>query len=482
MLINIVGDAYKVRSPYLNAQTCINYYPVLDQKHGKTITALYPTAGKVLFSAGENLEQVRQLYETNEVLYGVVGHKFYQIDAAGTRFEKGELLTGAGPVSIVSNGLQVMIVDGRNQYVYTIATDTFQQNPTADFLGCNVATYQDGYGILPVPNSTTWYITDLFDFSVINPLEFASANTDEQWIVSAVSKSQEVWLLKRNSTEIWYDTGNADFPFQRRQTLIIRYGCAAPYSLLKMDSNTLLWLARNEHAKLNVIRLDGYEASVISNDAVETAISSYAVINDAIGYVDQGSDGHVFYILTFPTADRTWVYDLSTGLWHERRSELNNEKPFIFPTRQGRDRGNCYALFSGKRLVGDFQTGNIFALDDNINTENDILITRERTTCHVSEDERFLFINNFQLIAETGVGLNDGEGSDPQIMLQVSKNGAVTFGVERWRSLGRQGYYKHRVKWNALGASRDWVFRLRIRSPVKVFILGARADVEGAAD
>lgn len=482
MLVNIVGDAYKVRTPNLNAQTCINLYPVLDKKHGKTITALYPTPGKLLFSSGIAGEECRQLYESNYTLYAVIGHKFYEVDSEGNRVEKGELLTGTGPVTIISNGLQIMIVDGVNQYVFTLATNTFQVNPSVNFQGCNIATYQDGYGIIPVPNSTTWYITDLFDFSVINALEFASANTDEQWIISTISKSQEVWLLKRNSTEIWYDTGNADFPFQRRQTLIMRYGCAAAYSLVKMDSNTLFWLARNEHAKLTVVRLDGYESVQISNDAIETAMSSYTVIDDAIGYVDQGEDGHLFYILTFPTADRTWVYDISTDLWHERRSELNNKEPFIFPTRQGRDRGNCYTSFAGKRVVGDFETGNLYLLDDNINTENEIFITRERTTCHVSEDERFVFIENFQLIAETGVGLNDGEGSDPQIMLQVSKNGGHTFGVERWRSLGRQGYYKHRVKWNALGASRDWVFRLRIRSPIKVFILGARADIQLAKD
>jgi hypothetical protein len=481
MIIPFVGDAYKVRSPNVNAQTCINLYLVMDQKGGKTPTALYRTPGLTLFSDDNDANySVRGLIESNDVLYGVVDNKFYKYDTQGNRTELGTLLTSEGRVEFEANGVQIAITEagGVNYYVYTIATNTFQQNPSANFPHSVVMTYQDGYGILPEPRSTTWYITDLFDFSTINPLEFASANTSEDYLVAAISRAQELFLIKTNSTEVWYDTGAADFPFERRQTLILRYGIAAKYSLVRIDNNILIWLGRNEHSQPTVVFANGYDMLEISDEGVNIAINSYDVIDDAFAFAYKQDDGHLFYVLTFPTVDRTWVYDLNTRAWHERRSQIDNTQPATQPTRQGRWRPNCYANFARKHIVGDFESGKLFYIDVNNYTENDTPIRWERTTYHLSKDEKYVECAGFQLIIQSGVGLTDG--SDPQIMFQWSKDFAHTFSPERSRSMGKLGEFKKRLLWPALGTSRDWVFRASGDDPVFVAILGARADMREA--
>lgn len=481
MIIPFVGDAYKLRSPNLNQETCINLYLILDidQKGNRFPQALYRTQGLTLFSDdNDDNFSVRGLIESNDVLYAVIDNKFLRIDKLGNRTELGTLLTSVGRVEFEANGLQIMITEtpGDNYYVYTLLTRTFAKTPSEFFPRSRVCAYQDGYGVLVEHDTTKWYITDLFDFGVISALEFASANTSEDYLITAISRAQELFLLKRNGTEVWFDTGNADFPFERRQTLVLRYGIAAAYSLVRIDNNNLIWLGTNEHSNIIVVGLNGYDATPLSNEAVDFEINSYAFIDDAFAFAYE-QDGHLFYVLTFPTADRTWVYDISTKAWHERRSQINNTEPSLVPTRQGRWRPNCYAFFNGQHIVGDFDSGKLFYIDKNNYTDNGVPITWERTAYHLSRDEKYVECNNFQLIIQSGVGLPIGQGSDPRIMFQWSKDFGYTFSPERFLPMGKQGQYKSRALIPAMGTARDWVFRVRGSDPVFVAILGARADL-----
>lgn len=478
MLIPFIGDAYKVRSPNLNTQTCINLYPVLDGKGGKSVKSLYRTPGLTLFSDDpDGYHSVRSLFSLNNALYAVIDNQFFTVDRFGVKVPRGTLNTSSGHVTILSNGLQIGIFDGPYGYTYTLATNVFAQITNENFAGVSIPTYQDGYGVYPKPDSEVWFISDLFDFSAINALDFASANQSPDFIVASISSHQELWFFNNTTTEVWYDTGNSDFPFERRQTLVIQYGCGAPASLVRADNSSLYWLAINNQSQGVVCRLNGYTPEVISDEGVNYAINQYERIDDAFAFFYE-DDGHLFYILTFPTADRTWVYDVTTKAWHERRSQINNALPAEAPTRQGRWRPNCYALFDGKHIVGDFESGKLFYIDTENYTENDVPITWERTGFHLSDDERYIFINNFQIILQSGVGLSTGQGSDPQIMLSFSKDGGHVFSSEIWASLGKEGEYRARALWPALGCSRDWVIRVRGTDPTWVALLNARADTE----
>lgn len=482
MIIPFVGDAYKAPSINLNAQTCINLYGVLDSRQGKTPSALYKRPGLRLFADDSDHYSVRGLYETNGLLYGVADADFYRWDALGYRYHLGTLASSAGRVLFESSGFQIMITEegGDNYYVYDLETGEFETNPAADFPKAQFSAYQDGYGILPVPNTARWYVTDLFDFAAIDPLDFASAISTPDNLVTAISRSGEVFLFKNASTVVWYNTGDVDFPFEPRQTLVIRYGIAAGYSLALVDNTILIWLGRNEHSKAVVVQLTGYEAEPVSTEAIENEWATYEKVDDAFGFVFRHNT-HVFYVITFPTADRTWIYDLTTKGWYEWRSELTNNEPNVAPTRQGRWRPNCYALFNNQHIVGDFESGKLFVIDPDTYTDNGTAITWERTAYHISDDEKYLFCSNFQLIVEGGKGLTVGQGSDPQVMLQVSRDYGHTFLAERWRSMGALGQFKTRVIWASLGAARDWVFRVRGTDPIKIAILGARADFEKGA-
>lgn len=122
-------------------------------------------------------------------------------------------------------------------------------------------------------------------------------------------------------------------------------------------------------------------------------------------------------------------------------------------------------------MAADYENGNIYNIDENAYTDNGAMIVSELQTKHVFSNLERYTISELQVDLEAGVGLASGQGEDPQIILQVSKDGGHTWGNEMWRSMGRIGEYKTRTKWNRLGQSRDWVFRLRISDPVKRVLL-----------
>jgi hypothetical protein len=110
---------------------------------------------------------------------------------------------------------------------------------------------------------------------------------------------------------------------------------------------------------------------------------------------------------------------------------------------------------------------------------NNIIATRVTDSICDKENRKRIVINRLEVECEAGVGLSgSATGSDPQIMLRVSKDGGHSWGNERWRSMGKIGEYKQRAIWNRLGVARDWRFQLSISDPIKRVILTAFVDAE----
>jgi hypothetical protein len=260
-----------------------------------------------------------------------------------------------------------------------------------------------------------------------------------------------------------------DFPFERINGAFIEQGCAAKFSPAKMD-NTVYWLTSDERGYGTVQRAQGYQPQRISTHAVEFAIGQMSRIDDAVAYTYQ-QEGHSFYVLNFPTAQQTWVFDASTSLWHQRawRDPADNVLK--------QDRAICQMAFAGETLVGDNANGNIYVLDLEYFTDNGDPISRIRACSHLADPEyRYQFFDSLQVDMQTGVGLVVGQGSDPQAILQWSDDGGYSWSNELWASIGKIGERRTRVKWRRLGRSRDRVFRVTITDPIRVIMVSASAQ------
>jgi hypothetical protein len=498
----ILGSAYTARSVNAADNRMINLFPEIIPEGGKTPAFLNRAPGlKLEVAVGTG--PVRGMWTFNDYAYIVSGNTLYKMDTQYNITALG-VVANDGPVSMTDDGTYLGVACNGPTFYYNSVTDTFGQITDIDFPGALTISYLNGYFVFIEPNSQKVWTADLLNPTSIDPLNFASAEGSPDGLVSSITDHSEVWLFGTNSVEVWYNAGGAGFPLQRIQGAFNEIGCAATFSVAKLD-NGLFWLGSDARGRGIVYRANGYTGTRISTHAVEWQIQQYGDISDAIAYTYQ-QDGHAFYVLTFPTANATWVYDVATLAWHERASFTNGDF--------GRHRSNCQMTFNNRVMVGDYQNGNVYSFDLNVyadhnRTQKWLRSWRALTTG--TNNLKRTAQHNLQLDAETGVGLPgiaqvpnyiyltplnivgtfiiNGQVQivtsldsyvNPQVMLRWSDDGGHTWSNEHWRSMGPVGGYGTRVIWRRLGMTmklRDRVYEISGTDPVKIAIVGAELQM-----
>jgi len=534
----ILGSTYVARSVNAADARMVNLFPEIVPEAGKEPAFLNRAPGlrlEVTVGTGP----VRGLWafsSSDSTAFVVSGTELYKITTAYVPTLIGTV-AGTGPVSLADNGTQLFIAANGPSYIYNNSTNAFGQITDPDFPGAVTVAYLDGYFVFNEPNSQKLWITALLDGTLIDPLEFASVEGSPDGLVAVIANFREVWAFGTNSIEVWSDTGATDFPLQRIPGAFNELGCAAPYSIAKMD-NGLFWLGRDRRGQGIVYRANGYAGQRISTHAVEWQIQQYSDLSDAVAYTYQ-QDGHSFYVLIFPSADTTWVYDVATQAWHERAGFVNGEFT--------RHRSNCQMSFNNNVIVGDYENGNVYAFDLEDYSDNGSIqkwLRSWRALATGTNTLKRTAHHSLQLDCETGVGLNlypayDAEeltaengdiliaeyvqneitaetgevltteagdgfepladaaaypvpfvppmmlstigypaapGYDPQVMLRWSDDGGHTYSNEHWVSIGKIGEYYRRAIWRRLGMTlklRDRVYEVSATDPVKIAIMGA---------
>lgn len=502
----ILGSAYVARSVNAADARMINMFPEAVPEGGMEPAFLQRCPGLQLQQAiGDGPIRGLWAHQTRgDNFYVVSGFEVYKLSSlTGTPTKLGDV-TGTGPVSIADNGTQIFFACNPDSYIYDESTDTFSQITDPDFPGAVTVGYLDGYFVFNEPDSQKLWVTQLFDGFQIDPLEFASAEGSPDGVVGILVDHRECWVFGTDSTEVWYNSGGLDFPLSPIQGAFNEIGCAAPHSIAKMD-NTVFWLGADARGQGVIYRAAGYSAQRISTHAIEWRIQSYLDMGDAVGYTYQ-QDGHAFYVLSFPSADETWVYDAATGAWHQRSSysaiapsnggfsEAFNEEAFYIVqalTPSGasgifsRHRSNCQCNFQGNIIVGDYANGNVYTFELNVFEDNGIAQRWLRSWRALPTGQNNLkrtANHSLQLECETGVGIATGQGSDPQAMLRWSDDGGHTYSNEHWASMGKIGATGTRVIWRRLGMTlklRDRVYEVSGSDPVRIYLTGAELLLSG---
>lgn len=389
-------------------------------------------------------------------------------------------ITGAGAFPVAPSSFSQSSSDGSGSG-FTLTSPTFGAVAGTyaiplPFNGPVSASYQDGFGFVNVSGTNQWYQSDLFDLSVWQALNFSSADAKPDSIIAIGDIHREVFLFKQTNTEIWVNAGLPGFAFQRLDGPFIEMGCVAPFSVAKAGE-VLLWLAQNDQGQGIVAMVEGYAARKVSSHAIDHAIQSYGTISDAIGYGYQ-QGGHLFYVLTFPTANATWVLDLTATeqakqpMWHQRAALSNGAL--------NRHWGNCGVFFGGKNVVGDYLTGNLYAFDLNQQLDNGAQRKWLRSWRALPKpSEQPVRFNSLRIDMETGAGVP--AGTTPQCMLRCSDDGGHTWPISRIAAVGPTGATANRVKFNRLGSTRrntglDRIFELSSTDQFKVALIGAELD------
>lgn len=476
-----IGPTYQLQSVNVDCQRCINYYPEADEagtgKEGEAFSLVGTPGLRLLQTIGTG--PIRGVYAMpssliiSETLFVVSGNTIYSVDPDWNATTLGTLLTNSGPVSMSDNATVLVIVDGDNGYYVTLSTSAFAQITDPNFLGADTVTFQDSYLIFNKPGTQQFYTTTVGAFLPFDPTFIATKEGASDNIIGLISDHLNVYLFGSYSSEVWYDSG-ATFPFQRIQGAYIPVGCLAAYSI-QILVGMAFWLGCDQQGRGIVFSGQAGAPQRISTHALETQLLgvSAANMNLARAWTYQ-QGGHAFYCLNVPGLDTTWCYDTNSGQWHERASLVRGSLR--------RHQADCHAFAYQTNVVGDYESGNIYALDPLTLSDNGNPIQRVRAAPHLTDGLMRVFHSSFQLDMEVGVGL-DGtqQGTNPQAILQWSDDGGHKWSNEHWAWIGKIGATRTRVIWRRLGNSRDRVYRVTITDPVKVTLIGAELNLQPGA-
>ena len=491
--------------------------------NGTVLSEVIATPGTG-YAVNENITVAGGVYGSSPATYTVTS-----IGAGGavtglTRTFSGQYTSEpANDVSTVSNGtgtgLTLTLTFGTGtgetgNYVInntqTVASRTmyalnFSELPSTDgaFTGGSSVDTIDNYFVYNRPDTQQFAASDLLS-PITYGLSFASKFTGPDDLVSLIVANGQVYLLGEKTSEVWADTGTFPFAFQRIPGASSQHGIAAKFSMARLG-NSFAYISRNDRGQAVVVQMNGYFPQRISTHAVENTLVNES-ISDAIGYTYQ-LEGHECYVLTFPTLNLTWVYDITTGLWH-KWLWTDNEN------RYHRHRSNCSAVFQGLVLVGDYENGQIYELDPTNYTDNGQKIRRIRRCPHLTTDLQRQYFEELQIQFQPGVGttglsvttfenlvgdpliifsdqaypigpnetvtigisnaINSNTVTDnPQAMLRWSNDGGSTWSNEHWCSIGAMGKYQNRAIWRRLGFARDRIYEVSVTDPVKAVIISA---------
>lgn len=464
MKVPLIGGAYQSRSVIASAQRCINLYPERNPEGEPFPTTHYPTPGStVLLTAPER--GWRCLYTASDNrMFGVVGKSVYLIKDDYTLQLLGAVNSTRTPCYMVDNGNQILLVDGTEDG-FKITLSTLEYLPVSNpaFYGATRIAEVDGYIILNRPGTKQWYIS-LFSDIDFDSLDFASKIGSADLLVAPGVTRRNVFLFGEQTTEVWTNTGGAAFTFSRIPGAFIQFGCKAPHSICEADGS-LYWVSQSPQGECMVLRTENYDRARISTHAIESELQQYARVDDAIGYVHQ-MDGHYWYVLTFPTASKTWVFDLATQQWHER-AYLAESGDLI------RHRGNCFAFWNGKHIVGDFEDGRLYELSLDVYNDAGNEIQRIRSFPHMVDDGNRVAYRSFQADMEAGNQSGLEPQAPPEIRLRYSDTKGNSWSNHLSTSIGFRGDYAKIARWNRLGQARDRVFELSWSADMKTALNGA---------
>lgn len=392
------------------------------------------------------------------------GHVFKIIDALGTRSElvgSSELLSNS-PVTFASDASKVVMANGGKMVHTDLSSLTTMADADAP-IDVSHVTSLDQYILANDGGSGKVMFSDLNDLTGWQALSFFSAESRPDDVVAIGEGFREIIALGRETVEFWINDGQT--PFSRIQGSAQPFGTEAPHSLALVGS-TWMWL---DHTR-RFATMQGRQVVNVSSP-YDRVIQRYSTVDNAIGFA-VSIEGMPLYLLSFPTAGETLVYNYMTQQWSKWGNWGTTTGTY------GRYRGNsyCHARAWSKHLIGDHENGKIYSASRMVFTDNNSPIRSLLRTGHISHGIHTDKLSDIvRLHCKRGLGTPTL--ADPQIMMRRRVNNRPQFDNERWRSLGSSGDHLPYVDWLANGVYRTCQYEFVHSDASDLVIMGAQEYV-----
>ncbi len=462
--IELPTSSYQHDSPPLMFSRLLNLYAEEQPEGARAKFALISTPGlRPFIEIGSG--PVHAINGDSPGLYYLVsGTKFYRASNVGT----------GGPLVVDDLG-EIGTPDGALPWpsqIYTIAvgvegavvcvppnaftcTHTGALHPLGGTFPGDVSSvaYLDGYFVFTsTVDLSEFFICGLLDPTNYNALDFAHADAASQRIGRVIAHRGDLWLMGDAAIEVWYNSGDADFPFRRRQGGVIPVSLGGPANPAQADGS-VFWIGQDGI----VYRSVGYQAKRISTYGIEQVIRYTTGGPQAVGLAySQG--GHIFYVITFGT--RTLAYDCATQQWHDRSSSTDGSAAW---------RASCASWFTDIPLFGDSLSGLLFLGDQAIGTENGATVIRQVTLPPLHAVTRRAFCARLEVEMQSGGPTPTGD-----VVLDWSDDSGFSWGGgPRTLNAGTAIMTRKRVFTTRLGSFRQRVFRLTAQKRTTIYAVDA---------
>ncbi len=468
--VDLTGGMYQAKSVIAGAQRCVNLYPEKNQDSSPATYTNYPRSG--LRNKHGHGAAGRCIYRaTNGQVFEVIGTEVYYVPSTFAVVFLGFVAAGTSICSMSDNGIVILLVDGTGAgYTINLTTHAYAAIVDAAFYGSTRSEYMDSYFVLNRPGSTQMYLsppfwngTDPFD-----ALDVADKIGGADLLQVAAANASNIQLIGTLTSEIWFNSGAADFPFERVPSVFIEHGTPAPYSVAQNDVGTY-FLSQDDDGGCIFLKIVGYEAKRFSTHAIEAEISKYATVSDCVAMTYQ-QEGHAFVRFSFPTADKTWVWDEAAGLWHE---QTWTDTDGI----EHRHRVNQTAYGYGMNLGVDWEFGTIYQEDPTLFIDQypggDTPLVCRRGFPHILNNGKRLSYAKF--IADMAVGTATGLllDEEPLMSLRWSDTRGASWGEPITTGVGSTGEYNRWITFWQLGLGQDRVFEIFWSAPYPTALQGA---------
>jgi hypothetical protein len=454
---HLVGPSAWLQDFKTAAQRSVNLYPMLVESPNEDSQMVLESAPglSLVHDFGAT---VYGLHAVDDRLFAVAGTTLYEVSTADTVVSRGTV-AGGSTVSMADGVGQLAIVNGPQLSVFSLSTATITNVTAAGWLGSDVVDFLDGYMIFSEPGEDLFYISAIDDATTLDTLDFSSADTQPDDIVSLIVNRRELYLFGTKSTEVWINSGDPDFPLARYQGTPIDVGIVGARAVCRA-AGSLFWIGKTTTGGPYCYTLEGYQPRRASTQTVEQQLlkSTDIASTRVWSYQDAGGE---FVCVNAPGLETTWVYDLSTKLWHER-GELSGGDWAPSRIVHAASRNGTHYVAGGTKLYKMSRDYHSLAGD---------ALVRERTFPHlVGPSFDSVPYRSLELRCTTGE-----ETAPGAITLESSNDGGRTWFSPLQRSLGNTGARTQRVRWLGLGtcpAGGSRVFRLRSSSAVPLTLQG----------
>lgn len=453
-VIQCVGPSYHLADRKAAIQRAVNCYPKRLDGNNWMMCA---TPGEVQIA--DLGAEIRGSHVANGRWFVVAGSKLYEVTSAGSTTERGTLTSSSGFVGMDNNATQVAIVDGASLYIFNTQANTFTTISSSGWRGSDDVVEIDGYFIFVDPDSDQFYLSAIDDGTSLDALDFSSADSSPDNIVTHRASHRQLWLFGALSTEIWVDSGDLSFPFVRYASYTLDVGCVGKRAAVNA-ADTLFWIGQTDRGAGIVYMAQGNQPTRVSTSAVEEALRGSTDISAAVMWSYQ-VEGAEFVGITAPGVETTWVYDAACQQWHERGEWEAGWQPL---------RSGLITAYAGQHFAGD-STGKLVRLDIDANTLNGRPLVRERTWPHMIQPSA-------EPVTYVCLEMQMKTGSGGNVTLEISNDGGFTFGPPLVRSLGAIGRWMQRVRWLGLGSAINRAFRIRCSDDVPFAIHSATVDTQ----